>query len=149
MEDNNDIVEQNRRGLEKIFGEPIVFDYEMGIAGIERYKNREVMYFEFTKKPAISTQFRALLNTSIFSSGKKIDIEGGTCVLGLWTLTLPSGKMFRDLSYDGDIPGWRRALEASAAERGLRTGRIEDLKLVISDGEIVALSECSARRGPK
>lgn len=49
MEDNNDIVEKNRRGLEKIFGEPIVFDYEMGIAVIERYENREVIYFECTK----------------------------------------------------------------------------------------------------
>ncbi|GGC29106.1 hypothetical protein HW511_08090 [Asaia siamensis] len=149
MEDNDDIVEANRRSLEERYGGPIVFQSEIGIAGIERYEKLEVMYFECTKKPAMSTQFRALLNTSIFSSGKKIDIEGGTCLLGLCTLTLPSGKMFRDLSYDGDIPGWRRALEASAAERGLRIGRIEDLKLVISDGEIVALSECSARFGSK
>ncbi|NVN04606.1 hypothetical protein HW509_03210 [Asaia spathodeae] len=149
MEDNNDIVEANRRSLEERYGGPIVFEGEEGIAGIKPHHTEEVMYFECKKKLAISTQYRALLNTSIFSSGKKIDIEGGTCILGLWTLTLPNGKMFHDLSYSGDIPGWRRALEASAAERGLRIGRIEDLKLVISDGEIVALSECSARRGSK
>ncbi|NVN01651.1 MULTISPECIES: hypothetical protein [Asaia] len=149
MEDNNDIIEANRRSLEERYGGPIVFGGEEGIAGIKPHHTEEVMYFECTKKPAMSTQFHALLNTSISSSGKKIDIKGGGCILGLCTLTLPSGKMFRDLSYNGDIPGWRRALEASAAERGLRIGRIEDLKLVISDGEIVALSECSARFGSK
>ncbi|GBR22189.1 hypothetical protein [Asaia spathodeae] len=149
MEDNNDIVEQNRKNLEKILGGPVVFEHEKGIAGIKPHHKKEVMYFELTKKPAISTQFKALIATGVSNSGKKIYIENGTCILGLWTLTLPSGKMFRDLSYSGDFPGWRRALEAGAAERGLRTGRIEDLKLVISDGEIVALSECSARRGSK
>ncbi|NVN04605.1 hypothetical protein HW509_03205 [Asaia spathodeae] len=46
MEDNNDIVEQNRRSLEKNFGEPIVFEFEKGIAGIKPHYTEEVMYFE-------------------------------------------------------------------------------------------------------
>lgn len=144
MDDHDRIIEENRKSLEKRLGGPVKFSFEEGITGIEKNSIEEIIYFECTKKPSIGFQF-----DKFFKSENGVDIKGGGCILGVCTLTLPSGKMFRDMSYNGDIPGWRRAIEVNATMRGIRLAKIADEKLVISDGEVVALSDCSARFGSK
>jgi hypothetical protein len=60
-------------------------------------------------------------------------------------LTLPDGSIFHAIGYHADIEGWRKDIEEGAAEQKITLARIEADKLVISDGRVFDLSECTAK----
>jgi hypothetical protein len=62
-------------------------------------------------------------------------------------LTLPDGSIFHAAQYHGDIEGWRKDIEEGAAEQEITLARIDGDKLVISDGRVFDLSECTASVG--
>ena len=70
--------------------------------------------------------------------------RGGVCGGGCH-LTLPDGSIFHAAQYHGDIEGWRKDIEEGAAEQEITLARIDGDKLVISDGRVFDLSECTAK----
>ena len=61
----------------------------------------------------------------------------------------PDGILFYALEYHGDLVGWRSQIEHGASESGVFSGRIEDGRLVISDGRSFNLSDCDVTYVPQ
>jgi len=121
--------------LEKIHGGPI--GHKGIIPGTVPVEGVEHAYF--CDGSAKGARFHDLTSHS-----KPLHAQRGAVIGDGCHLTLPDGSIFHAVQYHGDIAGWWKDMEEGATEQKITLARIEADKLVISDGRVFALSECTA-----
>lgn len=127
----------DREVLEKILGGKIEQRGERALPGLNPVEGVEFRYYEDDGRSKVKKQFNALLDAA-----GSINATGGGVVSDSCTICLSDDRLFRALSYHGDIDGWREAVEAGAKARGLLLARIKGDQFVISDGRSIPLSDC-------
>ena len=115
------------------------------IPGVIKVEGREFLYIAddgedfFRKKKGSKVKKESLFSklTSLFFMAK----EGGALTENckIW---LPTNELFHELSYKGDIEGWRKGITLGATHLGLLTAKIAEGNIEISDGRVYALSDC-------
>jgi len=121
--------------MEKILGGPI--GLEEIIPGSVLDEGREYIYFCDDGQSSAKELFKALM--------QYMDppyAQSGSAGFDGISLTLPDGSVFFAIDYFGDIPGWRKDIEAGASGLGVTLARIADGKIVVDDGRVYDLSEC-------
>ena len=121
--------------MEKILGGPI--GLEEIIPGSVLDDRKEYIYFCDDGRNSAEELFDALTQYTNPPNAQ----SGGAGFNGI-SLTLPDGSVFFAIYYHGDIPGWRKDIEAGASGLGVTLARIADGKIVVDDGRVHDLSEC-------
>ena len=124
--------------LEKIHGGSVGFDGT--VPGTVPVDGVEIVYFCDDGRSSKRKQFDALTTHTNHCHTQR----GGANTRGC-ALTLPDGSIFHAIGYHGDIAGWRQDIEEGAAGLKIALARIDGDKLIISDGRVIALSDCTAK----
>jgi hypothetical protein len=122
--------------LEKIHGGPI--GHKGIIPGTVSVKGSEIAYF--CDGSSEGERFHDLTMYSKPSHAQRGGVNTRGC-----HLTLPDGSIFHAIGYHGDIAGWRQNIEEGATGLKIALARIEADRLIISDGRVFNLSECTAK----
>lgn len=126
--------------LERILGGKIEQRGQRAIPGATLMDGKEFLYYQDDGKNKPKKQFNLL-----FAAAGSITATSGGVVSGGCCISLPTGTLFHALSYHGDIPGWRSAVEAGAKARGLLLARVDGGLFVVSDGRSFSLSDCNIK----
>ena len=110
------------------------------IPGRIKYEHREVLYVELrlNKNDKVNRYFNLVVN----KHNSFIPKSGGA-IAENFIITTPSGISFMGLSYNKDTEGWRRLIMAGAEELNLMTAFVNESELVVSNGTILDLVDCS------
>jgi hypothetical protein len=112
-------------------------DTERKIPGTSFTEGREYRYISCGDGTDIAVLFKKVIrevNPPLATNGGAIN-EG--C-----KVNLPSGECYFAVSYKGDIEGWRQQIEQGAIALGLSVAKVDQDKLLLSDGNEVFLSDC-------
>lgn len=107
------------------------------IPGTQPVHGREYLYIEYESGDAFSVCF-----PTIAGWGDVPLPKSGGAINEAAEISIPEGSSFFGVSYKGDLDGWRRKLVRFAEDQGLRWGRIDSERLVLSSGEELPLGVC-------
>jgi hypothetical protein len=110
---------------------------ERKLPGTVHIDGKEFIYFADNGAGDFRKQFLTLI-TKIKPSHQR---EGGV-ISQACRIHLPDGSLFHGISYRGDIEGWRQQIEDGAKELGVLLAKIQDDRIVFSDGRSAALGDC-------
>jgi hypothetical protein len=110
---------------------------ERKLPGTVHIEGKDFVYFSDNGTEDFRKQFLTLV-TRIKPPHQK---EGGV-ISQACRVRLQDGTLFHGISYRGDMEGWRRQIEDGAKELGVLLGRIQDDRIVVSDGRSMALIDC-------
>lgn len=124
-------------GMEKILGGRLERVSERTIPGEAAVEGVEFIYFSDDRKNKLRRQFRNLTEACNPPNAKYGGVNDRGC-----TIKIPTGEIFHAIGYHGDIDGWRKDIECSAADLGILLASISRNCLVISDGRKFRLADC-------
>ncbi len=111
---------------------------ERELPGTRIVEAREFLYVEASDRGAFENMFGEITD----SPRDAMPACGGVITENA-TIVLPNGRQIHGLSYKGDIDGWRRVIQANVGAAGLLYARIVGDRVELSNGESVALEDCT------
>lgn len=108
------------------------------IPGIRPNKNFEVVYIMRFN----NDDYRSMMNRFLehIPADAPSDLTAH-CNMPGERLTIPDGSKFYPINYHYDLAAWRRQISESAKLHNTKTGRFENGKFVLSDGQTINFSD--------
>ena len=101
---------------------------------------REFLLIEFSERTAFEQVFLCIVKLS----AEPLPKEGGM-LDEKRTITLPNRALMHEVSYRGDLDGWRRAIQSFCKTQGLLWAHVECGRVIMCDGVAYALDDCIVR----
>lgn len=112
---------------------------KQSIPGRSRIEGREFFYVETFD----SERFRTIVDAALSGSlGLPLPSHGGIIEEKV-RLVIADGTSLMGISYKGDLEAWRTRLVAYCKETNRTWGVLSEQTLVLSDGRVIDLRDCS------